>query len=159
MASKGIRGLYKRGRIWHMCYTVPTFNEDGTEGPGKLVRGSTGKTKMGDAEKILDQRRRDIDTGHYIPEEKREQTIPHPWDATCDSYLEDRERRGKRTDSYIKLTAWKAAFGSREIATVTLDEIETTLAAWKDGRSWSPATYNNALAMVSGVSTPTGKVD
>jgi integrase len=152
VAKKGIRGLYKRGRIWHMCYTVTKKREDGTEYKDP-IRKSTGKTKMADAEKILDAIKKDIETGHYIPEEKREQAIPHPWDATCDSYLQDRERRGKRTDSYKKLTAWKEAFGVRDISTIKLDDIETQLATWKDDRKWSPATYNNALAMVSGVFT------
>jgi len=147
---KGIRGLYKRGRIWWMTYTVTITNPDGTTFK-KTLQKSSGKTKLVDAEKILDARRRDIDHGHYVPEEKRVTTIPHPWDATCDSYLEDRERRGKRTDSYKRLTAWKGAFGARETATITLDDVETTLAAWKDGRKWSGSTYNNALATVSGV--------
>jgi integrase len=149
MATKGIRGLYKRGRIWWMTYSVEKTLEDGTTYMDP-IRTSTGKTKMGDAEKILDAMRLAINTGHYIPEEKREATIPHPWDATCDSYLEDRGRRGKLTSSYRKLEDWKGAFGSRDVSTITLDDVETQLAAWKDGKKWSAATFNNALAVVSG---------
>jgi integrase len=148
---KGIRGLYKRGRIWWMAYTVKTYDADGTVIKSDTLQRSTGKTKMADAEKILDAIKRDINTGHYIPEAKRVTALPHPWEIVCDSYLGDRTLRGKRTDSYKKLILWRAAFAGRDVATVTLDEIEAKLAAWKDDRKWSPATYNNALAAVSGV--------
>jgi integrase len=142
MAHKGIRGLYKRGRIWHMCYTP--------EG-GRTIRKSTGKTKQEDALAVLDAVRLSINTGTYVPEEQRVLTLPHPWEIVCDSYLEDRGRRGKRLDSYRKLAAWREAFAGRDVAFVTLEDVERQLATWKDGKAWSPATYNNALATVSGV--------
>lgn len=150
MARKGIRGLYKRGRIWWMCYGVEIPEADGTKRTDTL-RESTHKTKQSEAIEVLDAMRQSIRTGHYIPEAKRVQTVPHPWDVECDSYLEDRERRGKRTDSYRKLADWREAFAGRELASVTLEDVEQQLAAWKDARKWSPATYNNALAAVSGL--------
>ncbi len=150
MSRNGIRGLYKRGRIWWMTYTVEKQSPDGTifKDP---VRESTGKTKQGDAERILDAVKQSIREGKFIPSEQRPAMVPHPWDIECDAYLEDRERRGKRTDSYKKLTDWREAFAGRELSSVTLEDVETKLAEWKDARKWSGATYNNALAAVSGV--------
>src|SRR5580765_337996 len=155
MARKGIRGLYKRGRVWWMCYTVETVTVDPVTGEKTTIkdtlRESTHKTKQTEAEAILDATRRDLRTGHYIPEDLRAPTVPHPWEIECDAYLEDRERRGKRTDSYRKLADWREAFAGRDLVTVTLEDIETQLATWKDARKWSGATYDNALATVSGV--------
>ena len=106
MASKGIRGLYKRGRIWWMTYSVEKKHPDGAVFMDP-IRESTGKTKQGDAERILDAVKQSIREGRFIPSEQRAPIVPHPWGVECDAYLADRERRGKRTDSYRKLADWR----------------------------------------------------
>lgn len=135
--------IYKRGKIWWYAITVN----------GELVRESTKQKNKKRAEEMFAEIVTSIRTGHFVPEDEREATIPRPFDIVVESYLEDRERRGKRADSYRKLADWKAVFGSRDVQGITLEDVETQLATWTDERSWSPATYNNALAQVSGVFT------
>lgn len=140
------RGLYRRGRTWWVCYTVQKGRPP--------VRKSTGKTSMKDAEDMLDNIKHEINVGTYIPERDRKRTIPHPFEVVCESYLRDRDLRGKRDDSYRKLVAdWLPVFNGRDITSIDLADVEGQLATWKAGRGWSDATYNNSLSQLSGVFT------
>src|SRR5262245_21594494 len=143
MAHKAIRGLYKRGRIWWYCIQP--------EGEPKPIRKSTGQTKRDDAQDFLDAIRREIHTANYIPTDHRTQEILNPLEIDCSRQLQDRERRGKLTDSYRKLAGWTEAFQGRDLKAVNLEDVEGQLAKSKDTLEWSNATYNNALACVSGV--------
>ena len=143
-------GLYKRGKVWWIAYTVAAKTPDGIEFQD-LKRESTGCRKREDAEKVWINLKSAMFAGTYVPEEKRSKPVPRPLSIVIESYLEDRTARGKRSDSYRKLGDWVAAFGDRDVREITLEDVETALSTWRSERRWSPGTYNNALSGISGV--------
>jgi len=136
-------GLYKRNKTWWVSYT----DENGTRS-----RVSTGCAKKKEAEIIWIETKAGLIAGTHKPKADRKAPAPS-FATTLESYLQDRERQGKRTDSYRKLQDWNRALGGRNLSAITLDDVETQLAAWQIERGWSAATYNNALAQISGVFT------
>ena len=114
-------GLYKRGKTWYARIEVD----------GQKVNRSTRKTKRTDAEKVHDEILRGLLAGTY---QKRAKVIRRPLFVVIESYLQDREARGKRTDSYRKLGDWNEALGDRDVVSITLPEIEAQLRRWMTDR-------------------------
>lgn len=66
-------------------------------------------------------------------------------------YLLFREQQGANPLSYYRLTAdWLPALGSTPLTDITTELLEDQLNSWRTHRGWSPASYNNALRVISG---------
>jgi len=109
-------GLYKRGKTWWLAYTDPN---------GELVRRSAGCRSKKTAEGVWAGLVISLRDGTFIPEDQRKPSLLDAprIDVALTSYLEDREARGRRTDSYRKLQDWSAVFAGRQLHTIKLDEV------------------------------------
>ncbi len=124
------KGLYKRGRIYWMCYKVD----------GKLYRESTGKTLQKDAEYVLSCRRKEIEEGKllYVSNGKcKFAELAKEYDTWA------KQQKGYRTKKFI-IRQLVEEFGNlnvRDLNTMIVERYQT-----KHLGTRKPATTNRMMA-------------
>lgn len=138
-------GLYKRGKTWWMSYTDR----------GRRYRVSTGQATKKKATEVWARTNVSLIDGTYLPERKRPSVLDAPsFELSVESYLDQRDREGKRDRSYIYLRGlWSEKFSGRLIDEITCPEVEVILREEQARRNWSNASRNIALCQLSGLFT------
>jgi len=136
-------GLYKRGKVWWIAFTVD----------GRQQRRSTGQESKAKAEEVWARVKTSLIDGSYVPEGKRKSVLDCPtFSVAVESYIEQRIAEGKNESSYDSLRGpWHTQFGHRQLDTITSEEIEAKLRAWQADKNWSNATRNNRLNQLAGL--------
>jgi integrase len=124
------KGLYKRGRIYWMCYKVD----------GKVYRESTGKTSQNDAEYVLSCKKKEI----------REDKLPETKNIDCkfaelaNAYLKWAERQRVYKTKKIWVKQLVEVFGNENVRDLSTRMIEQ----WQSRRLKynKPATVNRVLS-------------
>jgi integrase len=124
------KGLYKRGRIYWMCYKVQ----------GKVYRESTGKALQKDAEYILSCRRKEIEEGLLLDATK----INYKFAELAKEYLKWAERQRSYKDKKMWIRQLVEVFGNHDVKELNTREIEQ----WQGRRLKynKPSTVNRLLA-------------
>jgi integrase len=144
--------VYKRGgRYWIDFY----FGVDENGKPKRFRIPSSENHK--EAKAALDRIRGRISSGDFRPAEldppaPETKSEGEDFAHALKLYREHRDAQGRSAQSYEMLARyWLPLFGERPLRSITSEEIETALLTWKEARTWSPATRNQALAQLSGL--------
>ena len=145
-------GLYRRGKVWWLRYTVA----------GKHYRVSTKQTVKRDAKEAAARIESATLDGRFDP--TRKPTEAPVFEDACEAYMERNRAHGRKPDSYRALWgytdskgdrssegAWLQAFRGRPLDSISPDEIDALLRRWQRESNWSNSTRNNRLLQLSGL--------